>query len=211
MKAVELQLYLTMFAVLSLCSNAAGYTPYSFVPPRLPKPDFQFTFYMQSRVGSPTNSTVYAVTLPIGRVDDLTLTNQTWLLQSNTSFFGTIGVFENPLTLEAPSNSTQVGFGRGMFVFDNNFGSDEPVTSVGSNGVEWLWTGIFNDESGLGNSTLCFKGWNLELDSVTGTAELTLCGGTGLFKLARGYVQISAVVGATSASLRHDVSVFIKA
>ncbi|KAL2631928.1 hypothetical protein R1flu_016614 [Riccia fluitans] len=166
MKAVELQLYLTMFAVLSLCSNAAGYTPYSFVPPRLPKPDFQFTFYMQSR---------------------------------------------NPLTLEAPSNSTQVGFGRGMFVFDNNFGSDEPVTSVGSNGVEWLWTGIFNDESGLGNSTLCFKGWNLELDSVTGTAELTLCGGTGLFKLARGYVQISAVVGATSASLRHDVSVFIKA
>ncbi|KAL3694446.1 hypothetical protein R1sor_008097 [Riccia sorocarpa] len=177
-----LQVSLALFAVGSLYStvDAVGYVdhPYHFQPPKLPKPDFEFTFYMQSRIGNATNSTAYTVTLPVDRVDQVTLTDQSWF-QSNTSLFGTIGVFENPLTLESPSNSTEVGLGRGIFVFDRKF--DPAFAPAGSNGVEWLWTGIFNDNSGLGNSTLCFKGWNLERDSVT------------------------------AASLKHDAAIFVKA
>ncbi|KAL3676930.1 hypothetical protein R1sor_026878 [Riccia sorocarpa] len=182
LKFLVLEVTLTLLAICSSYStvDAVGYAdhPYNFHPPRLPKPDFKFTFYMQSRGG--LNGTNRAVTLPVDRVDRLNLTDQSWFRDSNSSFFGTIGVFENPLTLEDPSNSTQVGFGRGIYVFDRKVPVGAPF---GSNGVEWLWTAIFNEKSGLANSTLCIKGWNLERESVIGTGgEVAICGGTGKFR-----------------------------
>ncbi|KAL3694442.1 hypothetical protein R1sor_008093 [Riccia sorocarpa] len=212
-RLLVLQVSLTLFALCSiyLTVDAAGYGdyPYNYEPAELPKPDFEFTFYMQSRIGSPTNSTTAAVTLPVDRVGQVNLTDQSWF-QPNTSLFGTIGVFENPLTLESLSNSTEVGFGRGIYVFDSKF--DPAFAPAGSNGVEWLWTGIFNDDSGLGNSTLCFKGWNLPRDAAKGTSEVAICGGTGKFRLAQGYAKLSrAISGPTAVSLKHDVAIFIKA
>ncbi|KAL3694443.1 hypothetical protein R1sor_008094 [Riccia sorocarpa] len=157
LKLLVLQVSLTLFALCSmyLTVDAAGYGdhPYNYEPAKLPKPDFEFTFYMQSRIGSPTNSTTAAVTLPVDRVGQVNLTDQSWF-QPNTSLFGTIGVFENPLTLEAHSNSTGVGFGRGIYVFD----SKSDPAFAGSNGVEWLWTGKFRLAQGYAKISAAISG-----------------------------------------------------
>ncbi|KAL2632216.1 hypothetical protein R1flu_016902 [Riccia fluitans] len=200
-------IYLILFAASSFYSTVdavGGYPPYSFTAPKLPKPDFQFTFYLHDNLITPTNRTAFAVTVPVAKVDEWTLSDQSWLLEINSSYFGTVVVLEDPLTLEPPLNSTQVGYARGMYVFDKNLGAENE-----HNGIEWLFTAIFNEESGLANSTLCFKGWDYFPDSLLGNTEVAVCGGTGKFRLAKGFSKVSvAIIDAVSAALKFDVSVF---
>ncbi|KAG6546445.1 hypothetical protein Mapa_011993 [Marchantia paleacea] len=217
---VSLALFAASSAVYANCSGHGSCetsTPYDFHPPRLPKPSFEFVFYMHDQLITPTNRSAYAVTLPVAKVDNFTLSDQSWLLDVNASWFGTIVVFEDSLTIApavnsteigkaiAPAvNSTEIGKGRGIYVFDKNLGAENE-----NQGVEWIWTAIFSERSGLANSTLCFKGWDLFKESVAGVTEVTICGGTGKFRLARGFAKISiALIDAVSAALKYDVSIF---
>ncbi|KAL3697866.1 hypothetical protein R1sor_011942 [Riccia sorocarpa] len=171
-----LHVYLALFAA-STASVAAVGPAYSFTPPKLPKPDFQFTFYQHENLITPTNRTAFAVTVPVAKVDEWTLSDQSWLLEINSSYFGTIVVLEDPLTSEPALNSTQVGFARRIYVFDKNVGSENQ-----QKGIEWIFTAIFNEESGLANrGTLCVKGWDYSRILLAIT-ELAICGGTGRLK-----------------------------
>ncbi|KAL3697873.1 hypothetical protein R1sor_011949 [Riccia sorocarpa] len=193
-----LHVYLALFA-----ASAAAIGPaYNFTPPKLPKPDFQFAFYLHDNLFTPTNRTAFAVTVPVAKVNEWTLSDQSWLLEFNNSYFGTVVVLEDPLTTEPALNSTQVGFARGIYVFDKNVGAENE-----HNGIEWLFTAIFNEESGLANSTLCFKGWDGFAD--LGSKEVVICGGTGKFRNAQGFSRISSTfLDAFSAALKFDVSLF---
>ncbi|KAL3701150.1 hypothetical protein R1sor_019172 [Riccia sorocarpa] len=98
----------------------------------------------------------------------------------------------------------KVGFARGIYVFVKNVGAENQ-----HNGIERLFTAIFNNDSGLANSTLCFKGWDYFPDSVLGNTELAICGGTGKFRKAQGFSRISiARIDAVSAALKFDVFLF---
>ncbi|CAM6088268.1 unnamed protein product [Calypogeia fissa] len=98
----------------------------------------------------------------------------------NTNLFGSIAVIDDKVTVGPDVNSTEIGRGRGFYVFDH-LASD-------TTGLEFIWTAIFNNQSGYEDgSTIVFRGY----DDITAVyRELAILGGTGTFRLARGWAGI---------------------
>lgn len=109
------------------------------------------------------------------------------------SFFGTLAVFDDSMTVSPDEASLEIGRGRGFYLFDQN--------STAVPAIEFSWTAEFNQASGYTpGSTLTFKGFDRLTDPVR---EIAIVGGTGDFRLARGWAVITtySLVGLGNANL----------
>jgi hypothetical protein len=126
-------------------------------------------FYMHDNLNTSPSSAVTVVQAP-GNVNGA----------SNSEYFGAIAVFDDALTLTSDPNSQLVGRGRGFYVFNS---MDE-----GSTTLEFVWTAVFGENSGYSGSTISFKGYDKISDS---DREIVITGGTGQFRMARGWATIT--------------------
>lgn len=117
---------------------------------------------------------------------------------SNNEFFGAIAVFDDALTLTADPTSQMLGRGRGFYVFNS--------MDAGSASLEFVWTAVFGASSGYSGSTLSFKGY----DKINDTdREIVITGGTGQFRMARGWATITtAASNGGAANLFFTVHVY---
>ncbi|GAU31880.1 hypothetical protein TSUD_270650 [Trifolium subterraneum] len=122
-------------------------------------------YYLQD-IGKGNNPTVATVIGINGRV---------W--SYNT--FGTIFVVDDPVLLEPSPLSTQVGKAQGVIT----------VTSIDGANVNIVLSLVFNDVQ-YGRSTLQIQGSSHQRDNLR---ELSVIGGTGRFRFARGYVVFETV------------------
>ncbi|KAK7339976.1 hypothetical protein VNO77_20666 [Canavalia gladiata] len=96
---------------------------------------------------------------------------------NSTSVFGLVNIFENPLTLGPQSNSKLVGKAQGFYA------------SASQTEVDMLVVMNFAFTEGKYNgSTITLLGRDPIFDKVR---EMPVIGGTGLFRFARGYAQLS--------------------
>lgn len=100
--------------------------------------------------------------------------------RANTNLFGSIAVIDDKVTVGPEVNSTEIARGRGFYVFDH--------LQTDTTGLEFVLTLIFNNQSGYEDgSTLVFRGY----DNIMAVyRELAILGGTGTFRLARGWAGI---------------------
>ncbi|CAI9754853.1 unnamed protein product [Fraxinus pennsylvanica] len=97
----------------------------------------------------------------------------------NFTKFGAIFVTDDPITKGFDGNSTQVGRAQGMYVTSALDGSNTHV----------LISIVFTNEEYKG-STLEIQGSSAQFDRVR---EVAVVGGTGKFRLARGYVSFETI------------------
>ncbi|KAJ7562422.1 hypothetical protein O6H91_03G068300 [Diphasiastrum complanatum] len=97
----------------------------------------------------------------------------------NQSFFGAIIVLDDSITYKADPSSLELGRGRGFYVWD--------AMNITGPGIQFVFTAVFNEASGYGGSSLSFQGHDVVVDRVR---ELSITGGTGRFRLARGWATI---------------------
>ncbi|CAO2145798.1 unnamed protein product [Urochloa humidicola] len=95
---------------------------------------------------------------------------------SPMSFFGMVNVMDDPLTEGPEQDSAAVGRAQGLYM-----GSDQAKL-----GFFQAMNLVFTSGEHNG-STLALLGRNCPLDDVR---ELTVVGGTGTFRFARGYAQL---------------------
>ncbi|CAO2147994.1 unnamed protein product [Urochloa humidicola] len=95
---------------------------------------------------------------------------------SPMSFFGMVNVMDDPLTEGPEQDSAAVGRAQGLYM-----GSDQAKL-----GFFQAMNLVFTSGEHNG-STLALLGRNCPLDAVR---ELTVVGGTGAFRFARGYAQL---------------------
>ncbi|CAJ2654822.1 hypothetical protein L195_g039158 [Trifolium pratense] len=122
-------------------------------------------YYLQD-IGRGYNQTVVPVIGINGRV---------W--SYNT--FGTIFVVDDPVMLDPSSLSTQVGKAQGVIT----------VTSIDGTNVNIVLSIVFNNVQYSG-STLQIQGSSHQRDNLR---ELSVIGGTGRFRFARGYAVFETV------------------
>lgn len=106
------------------------------------------------------------------------------------SFFGALIVFDDSMTKSPDPGSLEIGRGRGMYLFDAH--------DTKGAAIEFVWTAQFNESSGYGKgATLSFLGFDRTTDP---TREISVVGGTGLFRSARGWaiIQTYSLVGAAA-------------
>ncbi|OAE21765.1 hypothetical protein AXG93_2550s1020 [Marchantia polymorpha subsp. ruderalis] len=128
-----------------------------------------FSFYLHDNLDTRPSSSAMTVVPAVGSLNG----------NGNPHFFGAIAVFDDAMTEGPDTNSKLMGRGRGFYVFNamNDNGA----------GLEFVWTAVFNDASGFGGSTLSFKGYD-KIDDAE--REIAITGGTGKFRLARGWATI---------------------
>ncbi|CAM6091524.1 unnamed protein product [Calypogeia fissa] len=103
------------------------------------------------------------------------------LLAPSNSSYGSLVVFDDSMTLLPDPSSEEIVRGRGMFLSD--------AKDTKGAGLEFVWTAQFNEASGYGNgTTLSFQGFDRITDA---TREISIVGGTGMFKMARGWADIT--------------------
>lgn len=96
---------------------------------------------------------------------------------ANANLFGSIAVIDDKVTVGPDVDSLEIARGRGFYVFDH-LPSD-------STSLEFVLTVIFNNQSDYEDgSTLVFRGYD-NIDAVY--REVAILGGTGTFRLARGW------------------------
>ncbi|CAM6086401.1 unnamed protein product [Calypogeia fissa] len=103
------------------------------------------------------------------------------------SFYGAFFDFDDSMTLLPDPSSEEIGRGRGMYLC--------AAKDTKGAGVEYVWTAQFNEASGHGDgTTLSFQGFYRYAEPVS---EISIVGGTGMFKMARGWAVITtySVVG----------------
>lgn len=123
-----------------------------------------FTFFLHDGIGSGAyDLTAPVLTAPLG------------------SLFGSLVVFDESITSQPDANSLEVGRGRGMYLSDAN-------DNMGR-AIDFIWTAQFNAASGYGSgTTMSFAGFDRTTDQ---TREISVVGGTGTFRYARGYAIIT--------------------
>ncbi|XP_047321176.1 dirigent protein 22-like [Impatiens glandulifera] len=119
-----------------------------------------FRFYWHDVVSGPKPSSVTVVP-PI--------TN------GSTTFFGLVNIIDNPLTLGPNITSKRVGQGQGLYA----------SASLEEIGLLMLMNIAFT-EGEYNGSTFTVLGRNTVFSKVR---EMAVVGGSGIFRLARGYVQ----------------------
>lgn len=115
----------------------------------------------------------------------------------NFSKFGTIFVTDDPITKGVERSSAEVGRVQGMYVTSALDGSNTHV----------LVSIVFTNEEYKG-STLELQGRSAQFDEVR---EVAIVGGTGKFRLGRGYVTFETIYYDSKISysvLRCNVTVF---
>ncbi|EFJ16946.1 hypothetical protein SELMODRAFT_115653 [Selaginella moellendorffii] len=93
--------------------------------------------------------------------------------------YGTMVVFDDPLTMDYSPDSTPVGRAQGFYVYDQL--TKESVSAI------FVFTALFNQEDGF-NGTLNFVGADPVLSPYR---DISVVGGTGDFELARGIARLS--------------------
>ncbi|CAM6129784.1 unnamed protein product [Calypogeia fissa] len=97
------------------------------------------------------------------------------------SFYGAFFDFDDSMTLLPDPSSEEIGRGRGMYLC--------AAKDTQGAGVEYVWTAQFNEASGHGDgTTLSFQGFYRYWAPVS---EISIVGGTGMFKMARGWAEIT--------------------
>ncbi|KAK4767337.1 hypothetical protein SAY86_015087 [Trapa natans] len=110
--------------------------------------------------------------------------------------FGDLYVLDDPLTAGPSLTSTAVGRAQGIY----SFSSKDSITLMMS--VNMVFTG-----GKYNGSTVTVIGRNAVLNKVR---ELPVVGGTGAFRLARGFVQIStAILDAPTLSMVLNCSLYV--
>ncbi|CAM6102122.1 unnamed protein product [Calypogeia fissa] len=132
-------------------------------------------FFLHDRLLTATNPSAFIIRPPLAGVSDP--------IDPSLSIFGTAAVFDDSMTVSPDENSMEIGRGRGFYLFDQN----SPGSA--SRALEFSWTAEFNQASGYTpGSTLTFKGFDRITDPVR---EIAIVGGTGDFRLARGWAVIT--------------------
>lgn len=114
----------------------------------------------------------------------------------SSTFFGTVLVFDGPLTMGPNKTSKPVGRAQGIY----GFTSQEEISYLMAMNIVFT-RGKYN------GSSIAILGRNPSLNKVR---EMPIVGGTGTFRLARGYVQIrtfSADIPTGSAVVEYNVYV----
>ncbi|XP_030512156.2 dirigent protein 22-like [Rhodamnia argentea] len=101
---------------------------------------------------------------------------QAAITNTSSTFFGLVAVIDDPLTVTPDLNSTLVGRAQGMYASSSQ---SEVALTITMNLV--FAEGAYN------GSTLSVLGRNPILKNPR---ELTIVGGTGVFRFARGYIQL---------------------
>ncbi|CAM6086316.1 unnamed protein product [Calypogeia fissa] len=123
----------------------------------------EFTFFLHDNLLTFNNS-AYAVMPPL-------------LSGPPNSFFGGFFVFDDSMTLLSDPSSEEIGRGRGLYLGD--------AQDTLAPGLLYVWTAQFNEPSGHGNgTTLSFTGFFRNKEA------LSIVGGTGKFKMARGWADV---------------------
>ncbi|KAF0902536.1 hypothetical protein E2562_017934 [Oryza meyeriana var. granulata] len=116
---------------------------------------------------------------------------------SSTSF-GAVVAIDDPLTSEAASGSAEVGRAQGSYTF-----ADQKTLGLLMN-MNFVFTA--GEHNG---SSLAIMGRNEVLSSVR---EMGIVGGTGKFRMAKGYVEARTVdSGAKSGETIVEYTLFVKA
>ncbi|KAG8364594.1 hypothetical protein BUALT_Bualt18G0013500 [Buddleja alternifolia] len=123
------------------------------------------TLHFHDYSGGP-NATVIQINAPPGELPDFTK-------------FGAIFVTDDPITKELDASSPQIARGQGLYVTSSLDGSYTHI----------LMSIVFTDEE-YGGSTLEIQSTNLQLQRVI---EVGIVGGTGKFRLARGYATFETI------------------
>jgi hypothetical protein len=163
-KGYSLSVILSVILVVLIASDSVRTT--------LGATNFQITFFLHDNFLT-ANASAYAVTLPVipvvytpTRIDG--------------SFFGALVVFDDSMTTEPDPNSLEIGRGRGFYLFDAN-DNQGPA-------IQFVWTAQFNAGSYGPGTTLSFAGFDRTTDQI---AEISIVGGTGKFRYAKGYADIT--------------------
>lgn len=110
----------------------------------------------------------------------------------NGSYFGALAVFDDSMTTEPDPNSLEIGRGRGFYIFD--------AEDTAGLALQFVWTAQFNAASYGHGTTLSFAGFERATDELR---EISIVGGTGKFRYARGYAEITTYsIGETDAVLK---------
>uniref|UniRef100_A0A0E0BG11 Dirigent protein n=1 Tax=Oryza glumipatula TaxID=40148 RepID=A0A0E0BG11_9ORYZ len=116
----------------------------------------------------------------------------------SSTFFGAVFAIDDPLTTDAASSSSEVGRAQGSYTF-----ADQKTFGLLMN-MNFVFTA--GDHKG---STLAIVGRNEVLSAVR---EMSIVGGSGKFRMARGYVEARTVdSGANSGETIVEYTVFVKA
>ncbi|CAM6098530.1 unnamed protein product [Calypogeia fissa] len=137
----------------------------------------QFTFFLHDNLLTITQNSADVLILPE-------------LLAPAGSFYGAFVVFDDSMTLLPDPSSQEIARGRGSYLFD--------AKDTKGPGLDFEWTAQFNEASGYGNgTTLSFQGFDRTPDA---TREISIVGGTGMFRMARGWADITtySLVGAAA-------------
>ncbi|KAF7027083.1 hypothetical protein CFC21_039155 [Triticum aestivum] len=141
--------------------------------------------YMHETFTGP-NATLFAVVPPLLGVGD------------NTSMFGMVGVLDDELRDGSdPSNSSLVGRFQSLFAF---------AGLVTPPGMQTATSLVFTAGEHAG-STLVMVG---SIVSSEGPYETAVVGGTGAFRMARGYCVLKAVWSPTPVSTVYEVNLLVK-
>ncbi|PON82995.1 Disease resistance response protein [Trema orientale] len=138
-------------------------------------------FYMHDVVGG-SNPTAVRVA---GRISNHTGSSPI------AATFGSVYVMDNPLTATPDPNSTLVGRAQGIYAMSSQHNEFSVLMTL---------TYVFAADGPYNGSTLSVVGRNPVMDEVR---EMPVVGGTGLFRLARGYCfarthstdQMDAIIG----------------
>ncbi|KAB2607902.1 dirigent protein 22-like [Pyrus ussuriensis x Pyrus communis] len=140
-------------------------------------------FYFHDIVSGPNPAAVWIAQTPISK--------------KSPTLFGSIAMFDDPLTVGPTRSSKLVGRAQGLY---GSASQSEDALLMAMNFV--FYEGNYN------GSSLSVLGRNSVLEAVR---EMPVIGGSGVFRLARGYVQAKTVTfNATSgdALVEYDVFVF---
>jgi hypothetical protein len=160
----------------------------SGIPTFGPK-EYKFTFFLHDNLltADPSADPVTgpAATSPVG------------------SFFGVLVDFDDSITVSPDPASTEIGRGRGLYLFDANDNKGP--------GIEFVWAGVFsklpNGYPAITNgSTLNFAGFDRTTDPKR---EIAIIGGTGTFRYATGYAVITTYSLVGDAAVLNITATFI--
>ncbi|PKA52735.1 Disease resistance response protein 206 [Apostasia shenzhenica] len=146
-----------------------------------------FHFYMQERISPPNATGVKLVSSPINPAAPIFA-------------FGNVIVFDNPLTADAVPSSPELGRAQGVAAFSSLDGRD----------ILYALTLTFTEHGPHPGSSIVILARNPTKD-FWAVRELPVVGGTGKFRLARGYVLMKIVYFNESAGvLRMKMDVFLQ-
>ena len=167
-----------------LCAAVAAMTTTMMLNPASAADLTKFKLYFHDVVAGPNPTAVRVAQAPSSN--------------SSSTYFGAVVAIDDPLTSEAASSSQKLGRAQGTYTF-----ADQTTFGLLMN-MNFVFTG--GDYKG---SSLAIYGRNEVLSQVR---EMSIVGGTGKFRMARGYVEARTVdSGTTSGETVVEYTVYVKA